>query len=77
MQQLVAGLTLDRYKATLRGLAQFGDRRQGTQRNRDAVQWIAKQLESYGCAPEIMMYTPPQNNAGRGGQRGAREGEHR
>ena len=37
---LVARLTLDEYKATLKGLTQFGDRRQGTQRNRDAVDWI-------------------------------------
>ena len=31
---LVSRLTLDNYKATLKGLTQFGDRRQGTQRNR-------------------------------------------
>ena len=28
----------------------FGDRRQGTTRNRQAVDWIEAQLKSYGCA---------------------------
>jgi hypothetical protein len=34
---LVGRLDLERYKETIRGLAQFGDRRQGTERNRRAV----------------------------------------
>ena len=34
---LVGRLELGQYKATLRGLTRFGDRRQGTQRNRDAI----------------------------------------
>ncbi len=46
---LVSRLELSSYKATLRGLTQFGDRRQGTARNRAAVDWIEEQLESYGC----------------------------
>ncbi len=46
---LVGRLDLDRYKATIKGLTQFGDRRQGTQRNRAAVDWIEAQLKSYGC----------------------------
>jgi hypothetical protein len=46
---LVGRLSLDRYKATVAGLTKFGDRRQGTQRNRDAVDWIEAQLKSYGC----------------------------
>jgi hypothetical protein len=48
IRSLVSRLDLDKYKATIKGLTQFGDRRQGTQRNRDAVNWIQKQLESYG-----------------------------
>ncbi|HLZ46171.1 MAG TPA: M28 family peptidase [Gemmatimonadales bacterium] len=48
--QLVARLDLERYKATIKGLTQFGDRRQGTDRNRAAVNWIETQLRSYGCA---------------------------
>lgn len=47
---LVGRLDLERYKATIKGLTQFGDRRQGTKRNRDAVDWIEAQLQSYGCA---------------------------
>jgi hypothetical protein len=47
---LVGRLDLDRYKATIQGLTQFGDRRQGTDRNRAAVTWIESQLKSYGCS---------------------------
>ena len=49
VQALVDRLDLERYKSTIQGLAQFGDRRQGTKRNRDAVDWIEAQLKSYGC----------------------------
>jgi hypothetical protein len=47
---LVDRLDLERYKTTIKGLTQFGDRRQGTDRNRQAVDWIEAQLKSYGCA---------------------------
>ena len=47
--QLVGRLDLEQYKATIKGLTQFGDRRQGTDRNRAAVNWIEAQLRSYGC----------------------------
>ena len=50
IQALVARLDLERYKATIKGLTQFGDRRQGTDRNRAALDWIETQLKSYGCA---------------------------
>src|SRR3954452_20611353 len=46
---LVQRLELEKYKATIKGLTQFGDRRQGTKRNRDAIDWIEAQLKSYGC----------------------------
>jgi hypothetical protein len=49
--KLVSRLSHDRYKATIKGLTQFGDRQQGTDRNRAAVDWIEKQLQSYGCTP--------------------------
>ncbi len=49
IQTLVSRLTLENYKSTLKGLTQFGDRRQGTQRNRDAVDWIEAQLQAVGC----------------------------
>ena len=48
---LVGRLDLERYKATIKGLTPFGDRRQGTKRNRDAVDWIEAQLKSHGCTP--------------------------
>jgi hypothetical protein len=47
---LVGRLDLERYKATIKGLTRFGDRRQGTDRNRGAVDWIEAQLKSYGCS---------------------------
>jgi Peptidase family M28 len=47
---LVSRLDLERYKATIKSLTQFGDRRQGTDRNRAAVDWIEAQLKRYGCA---------------------------
>ena len=47
--QLVSRLDLEQYKATIKGLTQFGDRRQGTDRNRNAVNWIEAQLRGYGC----------------------------
>ncbi|MBI3715517.1 MAG: M20/M25/M40 family metallo-hydrolase, partial [Betaproteobacteria bacterium] len=46
---MVGRLELAKYKATLKGLTQFGDRRQGTDRNRAAIDWIEAQLKSYGC----------------------------
>jgi len=60
--QLVARLDLEQYKATIKGLTQFGDRRQGTDRNRAAVNWIEAQLRSYGCADVARLkyvYQPP------------------
>src|SRR5690242_19768913 len=47
---MVGRLDLDRYKATILGLTKFGDRRQGTDRNRAAIDWIEAQLKSYGCS---------------------------
>jgi hypothetical protein len=59
---LVARLDLERYKATIKGLTQFGDRLQGTDRNRAAVDWIEAQLRSYGCGDVMRFsyeYIPP------------------
>jgi Peptidase family M28 len=49
IKTLVGRLELERYKAVIRGLTQFGDRQQGTDRNRAAVDRIEAQLQSYGC----------------------------
>jgi hypothetical protein len=56
LRMLVGRLDLERYKSTIRGLGQFGDRQQGTERNRAAVDWIEAQLRSYGCATERIRY---------------------
>lgn len=92
VQQLVARLDLERYKATIKGLTRFGDRRQGTQRNRDAVDWIEAQLKSYGYTnTERISYTfpratrgcgpsvpaPPVAPTSRGGQRAGAGGGNR
>src|SRR5512138_2221616 len=70
VRTLVGRLDLEKYKATIKGLTQFGDRRQGTDRNRSAVDWIEAQLKSYGCPTERIVYDfqppPPNPNAGRG-----------
>ena len=72
VRTLVSRLQLEQYKATLKGLTRFGDRRQGTTRNRDAVDWIEAQLQAVGCATtERITYTyDPQPRTGRGGRRG-------
>jgi hypothetical protein len=76
VKALVGRLDLEKYKATIKGLTQFGDHRQGTDRNRAAVDWIEAQLKSYGCTnTERLRYTynPPAPQqpaqAGRGGSR--------
>ncbi len=76
IRQMVARLDLDRYKATIRGLTRFGDRRQGTDRNALAVDWIEEQLKSYGCTnTERIRYeyrpVPTANRAGAAGRGGA------
>ena len=71
IKTLVERLDLQKYKATVKGLTQFGDRRQGTDRNRAAVDWIEAQLRSYGCPTDRIKYVydpPPQAEGGRGGR---------
>lgn len=71
IKDMVTRLSLEKYKATIKGLTQFGDRRQGTDRNRQAVDWIEAQLKSYGCTPtERIKYEyapgPQRGGGGRG-----------
>ncbi len=73
--ELVGRLDLERYKATIKGLTQFGDRRQGTRRNRDAVDWIEAWLEEAGCTTtERVFYSyyapPPRPQVRNPGTRG-------
>jgi hypothetical protein len=63
---LVDRLDLVKYKATIKGLTQFGDRREGTERNRRAVDWIEAQLRSGGCTDiSRLQYTYSPNDAKR------------
>jgi hypothetical protein len=78
-RQLVARTDLERYKATIKGLTQFGDRREGTERNRKAVDWIEAQLKSYGCGTGRISYDPAafarqQTGGGGRGRQGAAGG---
>jgi Peptidase family M28 len=78
IKTLTTRLDLPKYKATIRGLTKFGDRREGTDRNRAAIDWIEAQLKSYGCTNTERIhydYQPPAargrgdgGGAGRGGQ---------
>lgn len=72
IKELVSRLELENYKNTIKGLTQYGDRRQGTTRNRDAVDWIEQQLRAAGCENiERINYTfdpeprPPRTRAPR------------
>ena len=56
IKTIVERLDLERYKATIKGLTAFGDRREGTDRNRAAIDWIEAQLKSYGCPTERLRY---------------------
>ena len=54
----VARLELERYKAHIKGLTEFGDRTHGTQHNRDAIDWLEKQLRGFGYSNvERHLYT--------------------
>jgi hypothetical protein len=78
IKTMVGRLDLEKYKATIKGLTQFGDRRQGTDRNRAAVDWIEAQLKRYGCTPTERIkydYQPPAPRAGGGGRAGGRGGD--
>ena len=66
VRALVGRLDLEKYKATIKGLTQFGDRRQGTDRNRAAIDWIEAQLKSYGCTNTERIKYEYQPPAGRG-----------
>ena len=74
VRTLVTRFELEKFKATLKGLTQFGDRREGTQRNRDAVDWIEAQLKSFGCPTGRLTYEPQQRGGGGGGGQAGRGG---
>ena len=62
VRSLVAQLDLEQYKTTIKGLTKFGDRRQGTDRNRQAIDWIEAWLKDAGCTTTERLryeYVPP------------------
>ena len=73
VETLVSRLDLEQYKATLEALTQFGDRRQGTKRNRDALDWIEAQLRAVGCTTTERLdylFDPAPRRGGRRGRPG-------
>lgn len=56
VQTIVERLDFEGYKELVRGLAQFGDREQGTERNERANDWIEEQLRSWGYETERLHY---------------------
>src|SRR5207249_1581165 len=48
IRTVVGRLSLDRFKAHIKGLAQFGDRMQGSDGNRKAIDWLEQQLKAFG-----------------------------
>ena len=77
IRTIVGRLDLEKYKATIKSLTQFGDRRQGTARNAAAIDWIEAQLKSYGCTNTERIkyeYVPVPRTEGAGRGRGGRGG---
>src|SRR5687768_13205746 len=56
IQQVVQRLDFDSYKNLIKGLTQFGDREQGTDRNKAAIDWIEQQLQGWGYTTERVKY---------------------
>src|SRR3954466_2287485 len=50
VRTLVQRLDLEKYKATIKALTRFGDRRQGTALHRSTVGWFEARLKNYGCS---------------------------
>lgn len=53
---MVERLDFDSYKSLIAGLAEFGDREQGTERNERALDWIEEKLRSWGYTTERLKY---------------------
>jgi hypothetical protein len=60
VKTITSRLDFNSYKSIIKGLTQFGDREQGTERNSKAVDWIEQQLKTWGYTTERVkyMYTP-------------------
>ncbi len=56
VRAIVDRLDLESYREILRGLTQFGDREQGTERNARAIDWIEEQLRGWGLETARVHY---------------------
>jgi hypothetical protein len=63
IQQVVTRLDFTSYKELIRGLTQFGDRRAGTERGNQAIDWIEAQLRGWGYVTERLHYTVGGNDS--------------
>src|SRR5688572_10994911 len=63
IQQVVTRLDFNNYKELIRGLTQFGDRRAGTERGNQSIDWIEAQLKSWGYTTERVHYTVGGNDS--------------
>ncbi|MEO5509674.1 MAG: M20/M25/M40 family metallo-hydrolase [Longimicrobiales bacterium] len=65
LKMVVDRLDFESYKSIIKGLAAFGDREQGTERNAKAVDWIEQQLRGWGYTTERVKYdyTPRNGTA--------------
>ena len=82
IKAMVERLDLEKYKATIKGLTQFGDRRQGTDRNRAATDWIEAQLKSTAAptrsaSSTTISHHPWRLAVKRGRRAGRRRGQRR
>jgi hypothetical protein len=59
VRAIVGRLDPESYKGLVEGLAQFGDRLQGTERNARALDWIEERLREWGYEPERLHYEYP------------------
>jgi Peptidase family M28 len=56
VNRVVGRLEFDSYKSLVKGLTEFGDRQQGTERNARAIDWIEQQLIGWGYSTERVKY---------------------
>lgn len=56
-QAIVDRLSFDEFKESIRMLASFGDRTQGSQSNLNALAWLRQELEALGYEVETHTYT--------------------
>jgi hypothetical protein len=63
IQSIVGRLDFESYRELVRGLTQFGERRQGTPQNAAASDWIEQQLRGWGYQTERIRYDYRANDS--------------